>query len=206
MIVPDGIVQAERLVALAPAVAGPFVLFDDDRRHTELAKARAERDAALAAADDDDLGLDRIAEFRGLDLALFLPGFAIPVMAVFGPHRTAKTLGLFMALQLRHGGEQRPDQAVLEADMAIAAGDAGLEFEPAVGDAVGLRGGLLRVLQEVRGLGGAKLAGQHVADLLVAFQRLQVPGECYQVAPVAIGLKQVDRGVDVAAFQRLPEL
>ncbi len=62
VVVPDRVVQAERLVALAPGVAGALVALDDDRRHAELAQPRAERDAALPAADDHDLGLRLVAE------------------------------------------------------------------------------------------------------------------------------------------------
>ena len=57
MVVPDGVVQAERLVAVAPLVAGPRVPVDDDVVDAELAQPRTERDAALAAADDDDVRL-----------------------------------------------------------------------------------------------------------------------------------------------------
>ena len=66
VVVPDRVVQAERLVALAPGVAGALVALDDDRRHAELAQPRAERDAALAAADDHDLGLGLVAELLRL--------------------------------------------------------------------------------------------------------------------------------------------
>ena len=68
MVVPDRIMQAERLVALAPAVAGPLVLLHDDGRHAELLQARAKPDAALAAADDQAIGLARMTELGG-----FLP-------------------------------------------------------------------------------------------------------------------------------------
>ena len=73
MVVPDRIVQAERLVALAPAVAGALVLLDDDGRYAELPQPCAERDAALAAADDERVGLRLEAEFGGFLLTLFLP-------------------------------------------------------------------------------------------------------------------------------------
>ncbi|MNX70582.1 hypothetical protein D3C86_1018450 [compost metagenome] len=198
--------QAERLVALAPAVAGPLILFDDDRRHTKLAKTRAKCNAALSAADDDDIGLLRIAEFGGFGLAFFLPGPAFAVVAVLRAHRATDTLWFLMALQFAHGGEQGPDQPVLQADVAVTAGDTGLELEPAFGDAIAFRSLLLHILHQARGFDGGKLARQHVADLLTAFQRLQVPGEGHEVAPVTIGLKQVDGGVYVSIFQRIAEL
>ena len=77
VVVPDRVVQAERLVALAPRVAGALVALDDDRRHAELAQARAERDAALAAADDHDLGLALVAELLGLAAARLEPRLAL---------------------------------------------------------------------------------------------------------------------------------
>ena len=42
VVIPDRIMQAERLVALAPAVAGPFVLFHDDGGHPKPLHARAQ--------------------------------------------------------------------------------------------------------------------------------------------------------------------
>jgi hypothetical protein len=47
VIVPDRIVQAERLVAPAPLVAGPLVAVDHDMRDAQLPHPRAQRDAAL---------------------------------------------------------------------------------------------------------------------------------------------------------------
>ena len=68
MVVPDGIVQHERTIAIAPGIAGVRVLSDDDRGNAELLQARAERDFALSAADDDTIGLDLAAERHLLGL------------------------------------------------------------------------------------------------------------------------------------------
>ena len=73
VVVPDRVVQAERLVPVAPLVAGPRVLVDDEGRDAELAQPRAEGDAALAAADDQHVRLRRAAEALGLRLPLLLP-------------------------------------------------------------------------------------------------------------------------------------
>src|SRR3546814_5735968 len=51
---PDGVVQAERLVALAPGIARPRVLLDDDGGHAKALQPRAQRDAALAAARSEE--------------------------------------------------------------------------------------------------------------------------------------------------------
>src|ERR1700719_1071255 len=108
MVIPDRIMQAERLVALAPAVAGPFVLFDDDRRHIELAQPGSECDAALAAANDDAIGLTRVTEFGRFRLAVFLPRRSIAFGAVLGPHRPVEADRLFVPLEFAHGREQCP--------------------------------------------------------------------------------------------------
>src|ERR1700730_9675918 len=103
MIIPNRIMQAERLVTLAPAVAGFFVFFDDDRRHIELAQPTCAGDAALTATNDDAIGLTRVAEFSGFRLAFFLPRFSIAFGAVFRPHRTVETNWLFVPLEFAHG-------------------------------------------------------------------------------------------------------
>src|ERR1700704_591687 len=102
MIIPNRIMQAERLVTLAPAVAGPFVFLDDDRQHIELAQPSSERDAALAATNDDAIGLTRVAEFSSFRLAFFLPRLSITFGAMFCAHRTVKTNWLFVPFEFAH--------------------------------------------------------------------------------------------------------
>ena len=46
---------------------------------------------------------------------------------------------------------------------------------------------------------------QHVADLVLAFERPDVPGEGHEVAPVAVVQKQACRGFDVARCERAAE-
>src|SRR6185437_6230505 len=72
MVVPDRIMQAERFIAVAPGIAGTGVLLDDDGGHAELAQPGSEPDAALAAADDDHIGLGLDAELLGLLVAQLL--------------------------------------------------------------------------------------------------------------------------------------
>src|SRR5437588_356060 len=103
MIIPDRIMQAERLVTLAPAVTRPFVFFDDDRRHIELAQPGSQCDAALTAANDDAIGLTRVAEFSSFRLAFFLPRFSVSFGAVFHPHRAIEANWLFVLLKFAHG-------------------------------------------------------------------------------------------------------
>ena len=64
VVVPDRVVQVEGRVALAPGVTRPLVALEDDGRYAVSLQPRAEADAALAAADDDDVGLLGVAERR----------------------------------------------------------------------------------------------------------------------------------------------
>src|SRR6266403_314892 len=112
MTIPNRIMQAERLVTLTPAVARPFVFFDNDRRHVELAQPGSECDAALTAANDDAIRLTRVAEFSSFRLAIFLPRRSIALSAVFGAHRTVEANRLFVPLEFAHGRQQRPYPSV----------------------------------------------------------------------------------------------
>src|SRR5580704_655083 len=135
MVVPDRIVQAERLIAIAPAVARTRVLLDDDRRDAEHPQPRAQADSSLAAANDDHVGLPRGAERSRLLLAVLLPGWTVLGGPVLRAKRTLVACGLLVALELYGGGQKRPDLAVLEPDEPIATRDIGLEREPACRDA-----------------------------------------------------------------------
>src|SRR3954468_3331785 len=139
MIIPNRSMQAERLVTLAPAVARPFVFFNDDRRHIELAQPSSERDAALTATDDDAIGLTQVAEFSSFRLAFLLPRFSIAFGAVFRAHRTVEANRLFVPLEFAHGRQQRPYPAVPQAHVAKTAGDLGFELYPALCDSIRFR-------------------------------------------------------------------
>jgi hypothetical protein len=95
-----------------------------------------------------------------------------------------------VALQFGGGGQQGPDLAVAQAQVALAAGDAGLQQDPALGHAIGLRWCLIGIQAQLYRSQLRHLRLQHGADLLAAFQGLDVPGEGDQVAPVAILLEQ----------------
>src|SRR3954471_16225616 len=100
MVVPDRVVQAERLIAVAPGIAGTGVLLDDDGGHAELTQPGAKRDAALAAADDEHVRLGCKAELLGFLVAQFLPGFGSGIDAVAGAERPGEAGLLLMALEL----------------------------------------------------------------------------------------------------------
>ena len=49
MVVPHGVVQTQRAIAVAPRVAGALVLLDDDGRHVKTFQASGQCNAALSA-------------------------------------------------------------------------------------------------------------------------------------------------------------
>src|SRR3984893_13763138 len=205
MIVPNRIVQAERLVTLAPAVARPFVFFDDDRRHIELAQTGSERDAALTTTNDDAIGLARVSEFSSFRLAFFLPSLSIAFGAVFCSHRTVEAHCLFVPLEFAHGRQQRPDPAVLQAQMAKAARDPGFELYPALRNSIRFRSVLTIGNLPVRRLRIGEPRLEHLANLFLALHCLDVPGEGNEVAPVAVRLKEFDGAFHLASGQRFVE-
>jgi hypothetical protein len=66
------------------------LLFDNDRRHIELARPGSARDAALTATNDNAIGLARVAELGSFRLAIFLPCLSIAFDPVFCSHRTVE--------------------------------------------------------------------------------------------------------------------
>src|SRR3984893_5755038 len=205
MIIPNWIMQAERLVTLAPAVAWPLVLFEDDCRHIELAQPGSQCDAALTTTNDNAIGLPRVAEFGSFRLAFFLPRFSIALGAMFCPHRTVEANWLFVPLEFAHGRQQRPYSAVLQAHMAKAAGDLGFELYPALCNSIRFRSVLTVRNFPVRRLRIGELRLEHVANLVLALHCLDVPGEGHEVAPVAVRLKEIDGLFHLASGQRLIE-
>ena len=139
-----------------------------------------------------------MAEFGEFLLALLAPALAVLAVAVLGPERAGEAGLLLVALELAHGGEQRPDAAVLQAQMAEAACDIGFELDPALDDTVGLAGSFAVRDPPVRRLRIRETRLEHVANLILSLHRLDVPGEGNEVAPVAVGLKQRDGAFDVA--------
>ena len=205
VVVPDRVVQAQRLVAFAPGVARPFVLFDNERRHAELTKPRAEGDAALPATDDEHIRLRVDAERGEFVFALFLPGRLALVVAVFGAQRARLAERFFVALELIHRGEQCPDQTVLDTHEAGPARNRRLEHDPRFDDAVGLGRRLALVECPVVGFGAVQAVRKHVANIALAFGCRDVPGEREHVAPVAFTGEQLERGVDIALGECLVE-
>ena len=108
MVVPDRVVQAQRLVAAAPLVPGSPALVDDDRGDAELPQPRAEPDAALPPADDEQvIRKSRDDGFAGTSLGQRLEshkvhriviGGLLSEMCVSATARTALSLGFEVVL------------------------------------------------------------------------------------------------------------
>ena len=154
----------------------------------------------LPAADDHHIRLLADSQRVEFVVAFFEPGLAARVHAVLGALDAVGALALLEALQLGHRGEQRPGLALLQAQVAAAAGHRGLEGEPGVDAAAGLR--RLAFNGNRRGLHVGQPGLQHRADRVRAFLSADVPGEGDQVAPVAVGAEQDHRGDDVLPFER----
>jgi len=132
-----------------------------------------------------------------LVLALLQPGPAAGVHAVLDAPVPAFAAVLLEALELLQRGQQRPGLAADQPQVAAAAAGAGLEGEPALGDATGL--GTFALDLPVRGLRLAHRAFEHRADRVGALGGLEVPGERDEVAPVGVVAEHRGGGGMVAA-------
>ena len=200
LVVPHRVVQAQALVAVAPAVAGLLVFLDDDRRHAELLEPRAEDDAGLTAADHHHVGLLGEAQRALFVLPRLEPALAVFIGAVLDALRTVLALLFFETFEFLQRGEQRPRLAADQAQVAATATGGGFEREPAFGDAARLAAFALD--REIRRLGPRHRRFEHRLDLLRTFGGLDVPGERHQVAPVRIAAEHRGGAAEFAARHR----
>ncbi len=196
VVVPDRVVQMQRLVAAAPLVAGPLVLVDDQGRDAEPLQPRPERDAALAATDHQTIGLARDAEFRLLVALAVEPGTAALANAVLDALLAIGTLLLLEALELAGRGEERPGLVAFQPQVAPAARHLGLEADPGLRHAVGFGRGLVEL--PMARPDGRKLRLQHGPDGVAALERLDVPGESDEVAPEGVLAEEGSGGLGVS--------
>ena len=196
MVVPHRVVQAQAFVAVAPAVTGARVFLNNDGGHAQPAQARAQRNAALPAADDQHVRLLIKPQSVSFMLAVFKPALAPRLGTMLGTLHTVGTGAVFKAFEFRHGGQERPRLAVLQAQMAAPACNSGLKSEPGIDHATGLSRAALQ--REVRGLHIRQPRVQHRANCVRPLLRANVPGKAHQITPVAIGRKQRHDRVNVA--------
>ncbi len=124
---------------------------------------------------------------------------------MFGPERPLKAFWFLMALDLDHGGQQGPDLVVLQADQAEASGLLRFKLDPGRHNTAFLGWYFALSQCPVTWRNRAKLPGQHVPDLILALDCLDIPGEGYKIPPVAIVLKHVHGFVDIVVLQCFSE-
>ena len=121
---------------------------------------------------------------------------------MLGTKRAGEAGLLFIAFQLDHGGEQGPDEAIANADKAIAACNAGFKRKPGFGNIAVNRGGLFVIDLPMAGFSTSKAMVQHIADLIAPFHGFDIPCEGNQIPPITIFCKEVNRGVNIALGER----
>ncbi len=203
VVVPDRVVQTERLVAVAPGVAGPVVLVDDDRRHAEPPQPGAEADAALPAADHEHVGLHGVAQLGFLLRPALRPALATQRTAMLGALLARRAPAFLMAFQLGDRGQQHPALAVAKAEVPAAAGRLRLEADPRLDHAVGAA--RLPLDRPTARPGARQRVAQHGGDGVPPLERHDVPAERHQIPPEA-GLGELrGRRLGVAPRQGVVE-
>ena len=108
VVVPHGVVQAERLVAIPPRIAGAIILFNNERRHFQAFQPRRQSDAALSATDNDEVGLSCVTQFC-LFLSFSLePRLPIPEDPVLRAAHACRSRFFLESLEFGHRGQQCP--------------------------------------------------------------------------------------------------
>lgn len=100
------------MIAPAPLVTGAISLVDDQRRHALPFQAGCQRDTALAATDDQHIGLGGIAEFCAALLAFVGPVFGVQLWSVLGAEGAAPARGFGEIFEFASGCQHSPRQAV----------------------------------------------------------------------------------------------
>ena len=203
------VVQHEVMIALAPGIAHPLVPVDDQSVDPVHAEGCGDAETTLSAADDDGR---RLAIFIGdLLAAVIHPVLTTERVRVFVATWTPLADPLLVPLDLVEGGQQHPGSQFSrvfgrgnQPQHAAAPANGRLEREK------GLDRWHAGARHEVRLralLGDAKFRwldlGQRLAqrrlDIVRAADRLDMPAEGDQVAPVPIGQEQGRGGIDVLA-------
>ena len=201
VVVPDRVVQAERLVALRHESPGRGL------RSTMIVGTPSWRSRAPSPMPPcpppmmTTYGLRGVARAprprAGAARARSRDRGSAPCSTPRGRRGPAR---LLVALELVERGEQRPGLAVLEAQVPAAAADRGLERDPGLGDAVGLRRRLGRVQAARADVREPVL--EQVGDALRPLDGLDVPREGDEVAPVAVVGEELRGGRRVAGGER----
>jgi hypothetical protein len=175
-----------------------------------LTEPSTESDAALPAADDEDVRLHAVAELLLLHLLLLGPVLGVGIRAVHGTLDSGLALPLLVSLEFLHRRQQRPRHVVTglgvrrQTQMSLAAARRRLECDPRRDDAVCFVGGLGGVKSRRVGIG--EPFTEHVGDAVPALDRLEVPGERDEIAPEAADGEHAGNTRNVPVDQGVLEL
>ena len=114
MVIPDRIMQAERLVTLAPAISRLLVLLDDDGGNTQPPEPRTQPNATLPATHNEAIRLGLVAEFLLFLVALFQPGRAVLEGPMHNTLAARRPLLFLVAFEFQHRRQQSPGLAVFQ--------------------------------------------------------------------------------------------
>ena len=143
-----------------------------------------ERDAALAAADHQDVGVAVPAEAVDLGGARLLPGDPVLGRAVLHALGPGRALRLLVALELVQRGEQRPGALVVQAQQARARGPTAVSNRiHAVTTPSASSGSSPSVIRKSVASVVSIVCAEQVGDALAALDGRDVPGERDEVAP-----------------------
>ena len=204
MVVPDRVVQTQRLVATTPLIAGSVSLVDDQGRHAHSLEPRSEPQPPLTAAHDQAIGLSGDPQRCFFIAAALQPVALVSVgVTMTGTHRTTATTGFFKTFELAHGRQQRPAQTILQPHIAFTSRRLCFQADPAFEHTVIQR----RFTFHFPPLGASLVEAcfKQVANGRFAFQGHQVPTEKQQVAPVTLAGKQCQRAVQITLGETFVE-
>ena len=204
------IVQRECVIARAPVVTDARFAVHDQRVHIQVAQARRNRQAGVAAANDQHIGVTVGA--GGVGDAPVKPVRPLKIARVRLTARPAAAGVFFKAFDLVCGGEQGPGLVLaiaagvrVQTQQALRAQASGFEAEKSFDDfgtgagdaarrcALGIdfkKGGVCRIASCVARSGPRAVCAQCRSDGLGPTEGLDVPGQSQQIAPMRVRPEQ----------------
>ena len=201
------VVQGERVIARAPAIAHARKSVHDERVYADPAERGGDRQASLPAADDQHGGLAVLVAL--IRVALLLPVRAAEIARIGFTGRPPLADLLLESLELVQAGhdlERLRRVAREQPDDTEAAADLRLELEDSFDD---VGAGPVDATRRRAAFGHGKatrfrrrlLRHHQRGDLVGALLRRDRPGEGEQIAPVTFRRKQCRDGFAALALQ-----
>ena len=180
MVIPNGVVQAERRVASTPRGASGWLTLNDEIRHAEKRETRSEGKPRLAGADDDNVRLLRCLHRLLMPIPPIRhdPMLSTNCTIAAGPKR--------MAVQLLQGGEKRARAIIrVEAHMSLASSSGRLKAEPRLSSTRSILDCACRrwkapAISGLRDFGGSS---ECLCNFVRTLKRPDVPRERHHVSP-----------------------